>query len=93
MNQAVSRAGGSISRPLIFPLFFPFSPRTMLHSLSHEKPEILWRRDFTHRPAQGQTWAAKVAKWYIAVIRKAVRTPKISVFRNCNSRFAANERK
>lgn len=39
MNQAVSRAGGSISRPLIFPLFFPFSPHTMPHSLSHEKPE------------------------------------------------------
>ncbi len=34
-----------------------------------------------------------VAKWYIAVMRKAVRTQKTSVFRNCNSHFAANERK
>lgn len=34
-----------------------------------------------------------VAKWYIAVMRKAVRTQKASVFRNCNSHFAANERK
>ena len=33
-----------------------------------------------------------VAKWYNAVIRKTVRTPKESIFCNCTRHFAANER-
>ena len=62
MNQAVSRAGGSISRPLIFPLFFPFSRRITPHSHLHEKPEILRRRGLHAQASTGANMGGKSGK-------------------------------